>query len=306
MKVEINSKRWMCLEDLPGEEWRVIDSLGNQHYFISNFGRVKNEGYYALCKNKNGVSFTEYVAPAIKTASLSSYGYYMYSIMRKRKSLHRLLAEAFIPNPENKTQIDHINTIRTDNRIENLRWVTCKENHHNPITESRYTKSQKRRMKSVVLLDECGNYVAEYDGIKAAARELNVSTTAIQNCIRSNRMTLVAGHMVVLRSEYGPNSNYVAIHKKGSNSSRKTPSKCTIVELRDGHVSRVFKSLDSASKYYGASRTFIYQHSRGKYIGEPQRNTRNSRLRKIHLSQFQYLDMEQQDDVIRNYEELLI
>lgn len=50
------------------------------------------------------------------------------------KYLHRLIAEAFIPNPENKPEIDHINGVRNDNRVENLRWATKTENMNNPLT----------------------------------------------------------------------------------------------------------------------------------------------------------------------------
>ena len=51
--------------------------------------------------------------------------------------VHRLVAEAFIPNIDNKPHIDHINTVRDDNRVENLRWVTHLENQRNPITNKR-------------------------------------------------------------------------------------------------------------------------------------------------------------------------
>ena len=62
-------------------------------------------------------------------------GYVEVTIFRdgksKRTQLHRLIAMAYIPNPDNKSQVDHINRIRNDNRIENLRWVTPSENMQN-------------------------------------------------------------------------------------------------------------------------------------------------------------------------------
>lgn len=80
-------------------------------------------------------------------------------------SIHRLVAEIFIPNPEGKPCIDHINTVKTDNRVQNLRWCTQQENMLNPLTYQRVNNAKK---KAIVGMDVNGNEVCRFDSIDDA------------------------------------------------------------------------------------------------------------------------------------------
>ena len=101
------------------EIWKEIKGYEGL-YEVSSEGRVRNiiKGNYLTFKSYND--------------------YQRVGLCRHQKQkwflVHRLVAQAFIPNPDNKPEVDHINCDRRDNRIENLRWVTSKENNNNPIT----------------------------------------------------------------------------------------------------------------------------------------------------------------------------
>lgn len=105
------------------EDWKDIQGYEGK-YQISNLGRVKR----LLLRTKFGNQYKVY-PEAICSVHLAKVGYYMIHMGKRDKTyLHRAIATAFIPNPENKAQVNHINGIKTDNRIENLEWVTIQEN----------------------------------------------------------------------------------------------------------------------------------------------------------------------------------
>lgn len=103
---------------------------------------LKNyEGLYEITKNGK-VRRT----PKELKVSEDSEGYQVVQIRdfdgsTKVIKIHRAVAATFLENPENKPYVDHINTIRNDNRVENLRWVTPKENNNNPLTIKKRLKN---------------------------------------------------------------------------------------------------------------------------------------------------------------------
>ena len=118
------------------EIWKPIKDYEGL-YEVSNLGRVKSLNYRGTGKWK-----------ILKNIECSN-GYLVVVLTkngkRKQFKVHRLVAEAFIPNPENKPCVDHINTIRTKNYVWNLRWVTHEENNNNPLTKKKYSENHREQ-----------------------------------------------------------------------------------------------------------------------------------------------------------------
>ena len=120
---------------LEGEEWR--DVVGYEGlYMVSSFGRVVSLS--RPYNNNGGTSFTK---NRILSPRLNSGGYYQvaFAINGKMKQphIHKLVAEAFIPNPDSYPQADHIDCDKLNNRVDNLRWCTQSMNNQNPLTKAR-------------------------------------------------------------------------------------------------------------------------------------------------------------------------
>ena len=108
------------INDFPNEVWKDIE--GYPKYQISSFGRVKS------LKGKKPKILKQ--RPHMRTDKLDNYISVALSKNGKKRDVytHRLVATAFIPNPENKSQINHENGDKHDNNVSNLKWSTASEN----------------------------------------------------------------------------------------------------------------------------------------------------------------------------------
>ncbi len=84
-------------------------------------------GYYAT-KEGNILSSRKFNVPTVMKAHKDGSGYLRVKLLGETRKVHRLVASAFIPNPENKPTVNHINGNKTDNRVDNLEWATHSEN----------------------------------------------------------------------------------------------------------------------------------------------------------------------------------
>lgn len=120
----------------PREQWKDIEGYEGL-YQVSSTGRVRSLDRVDCAGNLRKGN--------IKIPSLNSKGYLNIHLWKdgRRKScrVHQLVANAFVPNLENKPQIDHINTIKTDNYYKNLRWCTPIENSHNELSRQHHLEA---------------------------------------------------------------------------------------------------------------------------------------------------------------------
>ena len=159
---------------LPQEEWRDVPGYEDV-CMVSNQGRVISKGRQV----RSGYGTTKWKQPKLQTAKKSSHGYYTVNVSKGGIAVpmlvHRLVALAFIPNPEGKPQIDHIDGSRDNNHISNLRWCTQKENMHNPISMKRVKKINIGRERperyNPILAIKDGIVVKSYQSAKFAIKD---------------------------------------------------------------------------------------------------------------------------------------
>lgn len=169
------------------EEWRSVKGFESQ-YLISNKGRV-----ISLCE-RDGPIGNKYIGSIHflkKGKTPNGYEYFKAWVGNNCTHIlvHRAIAEAFIPNPYNKPYVNHINCIKDDNRVENLEWVTPKENAVHAWENGLYKEPPKYwtgktgkehiRSKPIAMISKEGKLIKKYASATEAGRELGLCRRSI-------------------------------------------------------------------------------------------------------------------------------
>lgn len=166
------------------EIWKPV--VGIEGYEVSNLGNVRSLRRLIVLK------------PRLYGGYLTITVYLSAKRKHEMRALHRLVAEAFIPNPLNKPYVNHVNGIKTDNRAENLEWCTQAENtrhavqmhltpHGDKNGNAKLSNAQAELIRSIYV-----PYSKQF-GVNALARRFNVSRKTISNITRGRTFKVANG-----------------------------------------------------------------------------------------------------------------
>lgn len=202
------------------EEWRPIAGFPN--YQVSNKGKVMNLMSGKVLKNR-----------------INGHGYKQVDLKGKQYKIHRLVALAFLDNPNNLPQVDHIDENKKNNDVSNLRWVTASEN----IRHSAHQKSCKINQ---LTLD--GQFIRQWESSMQIERETGYSQSSILKCCKGKR-----------KQAYGYKWEYADPEQQ-----RKV-NRPVAALTKDGDLIAEYKSAAEAARFLKISKQSIHYCLNGTY-----------------------------------------
>lgn len=167
------------------EKWKDIDGF-EDYYQVSNHGRVRSkERTYVVVKNGRIISKTN--KAKVRKSHPNNKGYLRLGLringVTKNFSVHRLVAEAFISNPENKPMVNHKDGDKQNNYVRNLEWTTHIENDKHAI------QNNLKGNKMILQLDMFGNVVDDFISLKSGSEKTGINITGISLCCNNKQIS---------------------------------------------------------------------------------------------------------------------
>lgn len=166
------------------EVWKDIKNYEGR-YQVSNWGRVRSLNY----RNTGKIKVLKPYKTRLHYKTYLSVCFVDADNVKHHYRVHRLVAEAFLPNPENKPIVQHLDTNTMNNNVDNLSWCTQEENMNNKLTVERISRSVKlnnrNQKRTVCCYDALTNdFVGEWDCATDASYEIGCVKNAISQCCR--------------------------------------------------------------------------------------------------------------------------
>lgn len=231
------------------EEWEPVKGYEG-YYEISNLGRVKS-----LERKVQSGNFIITCHERILVPQLTKSGYYRVGLNKNGKVkhvlVHRLVAESFLPNPNNYINVHHKNADKSDERASNLLWVSRSFNIQHSYDYEGHTRAnlgkfgkENKRSKPIAQMDLQGNTIKIYDSVSDVQRELGFKEGNISSCALGKYDTM-----------YGFKWAYIKciIPKK------------RVCKIKDGKIISIFETVADAARAINRSKGALYSVLSGKH-----------------------------------------
>lgn len=175
------------------EIWKDIDGYEGQ-YQISSYGRCRSCDRYVFHKNRWGGTASYFYKSTVMKLSKNNRGYITVRLSRDNNAktylIHRLVAQAFIPNPNNLSEVNHKDENKQNNHVDNLEWCTrVFNNTYGKLNKDGRRQSRKHLMKRVGQFTLDGNLIAIHDGLLLAKEKTNGNNVCIARCCEGLQKT---------------------------------------------------------------------------------------------------------------------
>lgn len=256
---EVNSERWLCLDDLQGEIWLDVPDYQGL-YMVSNYGRIKS-----VDRILHNIRKRFFPSMILKQQLIQHYYSVTLNKGRKTKSMrvHRIVCSAFHQNDENLPYINHRNENKLDNRAENLEWCTPSYNatyNDAAIKNGLKHRNNRRNSYPVLQYDKSGNFIQEYPSLGEAYRQTGVHFQNIKACFKNGkgRQLTAGGFIWILK-----NGKVTVDNILSEISDPRTNAVMVEQYSKDGKLIGTYNSIFKASQATGLNPGSISMCSRG-------------------------------------------